>query len=81
MMQADEVKKKKKKPEVRVVLFTVPVAPGRSRFIWASRYKVGGWLDKILPRWFYHMTSNTILDSDTYLHVEVKYLVSSAQTK
>uniref|UniRef100_A0A0D3FQE8 Rieske domain-containing protein n=1 Tax=Oryza barthii TaxID=65489 RepID=A0A0D3FQE8_9ORYZ len=68
---ADEVKKKmKKKPEVRVVLFTVPVAPGRSRFIWASRYKVGGWLDKILPRWFYHMTSNTILDSDTYLHVE-----------
>uniref|UniRef100_A0A0E0GV82 Pheophorbide a oxygenase domain-containing protein n=1 Tax=Oryza nivara TaxID=4536 RepID=A0A0E0GV82_ORYNI len=69
--EADEVKKKKnKKPEVRVVLFTVPVAPGRSRFIWASRYKVGGWLDKILPRWFYHMTSNTILDSDTYLHVE-----------
>ncbi|EAY92258.1 hypothetical protein OsI_13979 [Oryza sativa Indica Group] len=69
-LEADEVKKKKKKPEVRVVLFTVPVAPGRSRFIWASRYKVGGWLDKILPRWFSHMTSNTILDSDTYLHVE-----------
>ncbi|KAF2941917.1 hypothetical protein DAI22_03g382100 [Oryza sativa Japonica Group] len=68
--RTDLEKKKKKKPEVRVVLFTVPVAPGRSRFIWASRYKVGGWLDKILPRWFYHMTSNTILDSDTYLHVE-----------
>uniref|UniRef100_A0A0E0KKF8 Pheophorbide a oxygenase domain-containing protein n=1 Tax=Oryza punctata TaxID=4537 RepID=A0A0E0KKF8_ORYPU len=73
-----EVKKKKMmKPEVRVVLFSVPVAPGRSRFIWASRYKVGGWLDKILPHWFYHVTSNSILDSDTYLlHVEERNITT-----
>uniref|UniRef100_A0A0D9W0D1 Rieske domain-containing protein n=1 Tax=Leersia perrieri TaxID=77586 RepID=A0A0D9W0D1_9ORYZ len=64
-------------PEVRVVFFCVPVAPGKSRCIWASRYKVSGWLDKMMPRWFYHMGSNAILDSDTgLLHVEERNIAA-----
>ncbi|KAF0894134.1 hypothetical protein E2562_034871 [Oryza meyeriana var. granulata] len=69
--------KKKMQPEVRVVFFCVPVAPGRSRFIWASRLKVGSWLDKIIPHWWYHIATNTILDSDTnLLHIEERNIAA-----
>ncbi|KAL6638081.1 hypothetical protein ACP70R_025653 [Stipagrostis hirtigluma subsp. patula] len=61
----------KKTPQVLLVFFCIPVAPGRSRVIWAFPRNVGVWLDKIIPRWFYHIGQNRILDSDIYLlHVE-----------
>lgn len=56
----------------------VPVAPGRSRVIWAFPRNVGVWLDKIIPRWYYHIGQNAILDSDVYLlHIEVTFFGSS----
>uniref|UniRef100_A0A453M5P4 Pheophorbide a oxygenase domain-containing protein n=1 Tax=Aegilops tauschii subsp. strangulata TaxID=200361 RepID=A0A453M5P4_AEGTS len=63
--------KKKKKPQFMMVFMCVPVAPGKSRVIWAFPRNVGLWLDKIIPRWYYHMGPNALLDSDMYLlHVE-----------
>ncbi|KAK3149014.1 hypothetical protein QOZ80_3AG0211760 [Eleusine coracana subsp. coracana] len=65
------VQGKKKTPRFMLVFFCVPVAPGRSRLIWAFPRNVGVWLDKIMPRWFYHISQNRVLDSDIYLlHVE-----------
>ncbi|KAK3149015.1 hypothetical protein QOZ80_3AG0211780 [Eleusine coracana subsp. coracana] len=57
----------KKTPRVLLVFFCIPVAPGKSRVIWAFPRNVGVWLDKVIPRWFYHINQNRILDSDTYL--------------
>ncbi|KAF0912656.1 hypothetical protein E2562_018917 [Oryza meyeriana var. granulata] len=67
----DDQGKKKKQPTVMLVFLCVPVAPGRSRLVWAFPRNVGVWLDKIIPRWYYHIGQNAILDSDIYLlHVE-----------
>uniref|UniRef100_M8BA07 Pheophorbide a oxygenase, chloroplastic n=1 Tax=Aegilops tauschii TaxID=37682 RepID=M8BA07_AEGTA len=69
--EATEEEKKKKKPQFMMVFMCVPVAPGKSRVIWAFPRNVGLWLDKIIPRWYYHMGPNALLDSDMYLlHVE-----------
>ena len=55
-----------------LVVFCVPVAPGRSRLIWVFPRNFGVWLDLIIPRWLYHVGQNRVLDSDAYiLHVEV----------
>jgi hypothetical protein len=54
------------------VFMCVPVAPGRSRVITAFPMNFGLWLDKIIPRWCFHIVQNAILDSDmSLLHVEV----------
>uniref|UniRef100_A0A0E0D8J1 Pheophorbide a oxygenase domain-containing protein n=1 Tax=Oryza meridionalis TaxID=40149 RepID=A0A0E0D8J1_9ORYZ len=67
--------KEKKKLEVKVTFLCVPVAPGKSRVIWAFSLTVVSWLDKMMPRWLYHIRTNSILDSDTYLlHIEVTCL-------
>ncbi|XP_025879546.1 protochlorophyllide-dependent translocon component 52, chloroplastic-like isoform X1 [Oryza sativa Japonica Group] len=64
-------KKKKKQPEAMTVFLCVPVAPGRSRLIWAFPRNVDAWLDNIIPRWLYHIVTNIVLDSDSYLlHIE-----------
>lgn len=61
------------------VFLCVPVAPGRSRLIWAFPRNVDAWLDNIIPRWLYHIVTNIVLDSDSYLlHIEVTYLFSSS---
>ncbi|CAL4936568.1 unnamed protein product [Urochloa decumbens] len=63
-LQPDEGKK------TVLVFFCVPVAPGRSRVIWAfpNPRNVGVWH---VPRWLYHVGQNLILDSDIFLlHVE-----------
>jgi hypothetical protein len=53
------------------VFLCVPVAPGRSRLIWAFPRNVDAWLDNIIPRWLYHIVTNIVLDSDSYLlHIE-----------
>uniref|UniRef100_A0A453M5Q7 Pheophorbide a oxygenase domain-containing protein n=1 Tax=Aegilops tauschii subsp. strangulata TaxID=200361 RepID=A0A453M5Q7_AEGTS len=55
-----------------LVFMCVPVSPGKSRVIWAFPRNVGVWLDKVIPRWYYHIGQNAILDSDIYLlHIEV----------
>jgi hypothetical protein len=55
-----------------LVFMCIPVAPGKSRVIWAFPRNVGVWLDKIIPRWYHHIEVNAVLDSDIYLlHVEV----------
>nr|ABF99435.1 cell death suppressor protein Lls1, putative, expressed [Oryza sativa Japonica Group] len=70
--QDDQGKEKKKKqPTVMLVFLCIPVSPGRSRLVWAFPRNVGVWMDKIIPRWYYHIGQNAILDSDIYLlHIE-----------
>ncbi|XP_066360873.1 protochlorophyllide-dependent translocon component 52, chloroplastic-like [Miscanthus floridulus] len=62
---------KKKAPRFMLVVFCIPVGPGRSRLIWAFPRNFGVWLDMVVPRWVYHIAQNRVLDSDAYiLHVE-----------
>ncbi|VAI23705.1 unnamed protein product [Triticum turgidum subsp. durum] len=69
--EATEEEEKKKKPQFMMVFMCIPVAPGKSRVIWALPRNVGVWLDKVIPRWYYHMGPNALFDSDMYLlHVE-----------
>nr|CAB3497788.1 unnamed protein product [Digitaria exilis] len=71
-MLTKEQQGKKKAPRFMLVVFCVPVGPGRSRLIWAFPRNFAVWLDMIIPRWFYHINQNSVLDSDAYiLHVEV----------
>ncbi|KAK8968298.1 hypothetical protein KSP40_PGU000462 [Platanthera guangdongensis] len=54
-----------------IVVYCIPVSPGRSRLIWSFPRNFSIWIDKIVPRWIFHMGQNLILDSDMYLlHVE-----------
>ncbi|RLN42497.1 protochlorophyllide-dependent translocon component 52, chloroplastic-like [Panicum miliaceum] len=65
-------------PRFMLVVFCVPVAPGRSRLIWAFPRNFGVWLDLIIPRWLYHVRQNRVLDSDAYiLHVEERKFAAS----
>ncbi|CAL4919626.1 unnamed protein product [Urochloa decumbens] len=69
---------KKKAPRFMLVVFCVPVAPDRSRLIWAFPRNFVVWLDMIIPRWFYHINQNSVLDSDAYiLHVEERKFAAS----
>ncbi|CAL4944969.1 unnamed protein product [Urochloa decumbens] len=54
-------------PWFMLVAFCIPVAPGRSRLIWAFPRNFGVWLYKMIPRWLSHMVTNRVLDSDVYL--------------
>lgn len=55
----------------------VPVSPGNSRLIWASARNFGVWIDRIVPRWMFHLGQNLLLDSDLYLlHLEVASTVN-----
>ncbi|KAJ0083809.1 hypothetical protein Patl1_29997 [Pistacia atlantica] len=65
----------KKEPPVqrRVVLIfiCVPVSPGKSRVIWCFPRNFAVWIDRIFPRWIFHLNQNLVLDSDLYfLHLE-----------
>uniref|UniRef100_A0A0E0KKF3 Rieske domain-containing protein n=1 Tax=Oryza punctata TaxID=4537 RepID=A0A0E0KKF3_ORYPU len=67
----ETLEKQQQQPQGMLVFLCVPVAPGRSRVIWAFPQSVGAWPDKIIPRWLHHIVTNTILDSDLYLlHIE-----------
>ncbi|CAN1166177.1 Protochlorophyllide-dependent translocon component 52, chloroplastic [Linum perenne] len=66
-----ETKKPSTKRKVALLFICIPVSPGQSRLIWAFPRNFGVWLDKITPRWIFHVSQNLILDSDLYLlHVE-----------
>ena len=59
-----------------MVFICIPVRPGRSRLIWTFPRNFGVWIDKVIPRWMFHIGQNLILDSDLYLlHVEVTFLL------
>ena len=57
-----------------VVFICIPVSPGNSRLIWTFPGNFGIWIDRIVPRWMFHIGHNLVLDSDLcLLHVEVTF--------
>ena len=55
-----------------LVFICIPVSPGKSRLIWSFPRNFAVWLDKIIPKWVFHLNQNLVLDSDLYLlHVQV----------
>uniref|UniRef100_A0A7N2KLD4 Pheophorbide a oxygenase domain-containing protein n=1 Tax=Quercus lobata TaxID=97700 RepID=A0A7N2KLD4_QUELO len=55
-----------------LIFFCIPVSPGNSRLIWSFPRNFGVWIDKVVPRWTFHVAQNLILDSDLYLlHIEL----------
>ncbi|CAN0911023.1 Protochlorophyllide-dependent translocon component 52, chloroplastic [Linum grandiflorum] len=68
---ADAKKQPSTKRRLALVFICVPVSPGQSRLIWAFPRNFGVWLDKLIPRWVFHISQNLVLDSDLYLlHLE-----------
>ena len=58
--------------KILLVFLCIPVSPGNSRLIFTSPRNFGVWIDRIVPRWIFHLNQNLVLDSDLYLlHVEV----------
>ncbi|XVF04536.1 hypothetical protein REPUB_Repub05bG0092000 [Reevesia pubescens] len=67
--------------KLSLIFFCVPVSPGNSRLIWTFPRNFGVWIDKIVPRWMFHIGQNLILDSDLYLlHVEERKIMESGAT-
>ncbi|KAJ1293116.1 hypothetical protein BS78_01G043400 [Paspalum vaginatum] len=65
-------------PWFMFVIFCVPVSPGRSRLIWLFPRNGGVWLHRITPRWYSHMFTNLIFDSDLYLlHIQERKLAAA----
>lgn len=65
-------------PQKRALLifYCIPVSPGYSRLIFASPRNFAVWIERIFPRWIFHIGQNLILDSDLYLlHVEERKLM------
>ncbi|KAH7661824.1 Pheophorbide a oxygenase protein [Dioscorea alata] len=63
----DSSKTNQKQKNSLLVFLCVPVSPGQSRVIYAFPRNFSVWLDRIFPRWFFHIRQNLILDSDLYL--------------
>ncbi|KAG4185930.1 hypothetical protein ERO13_A08G011100v2 [Gossypium hirsutum] len=64
-----------------LIFMCVPVSPGNSRLIWTFPRNFGVWIDKIVPRWIFHIGQNLILDSDLYLlHVEERKIMEIGAT-
>ncbi|KAK0607381.1 hypothetical protein LWI29_014117 [Acer saccharum] len=63
---------KLQKPKVLFTFFCVPVSPGNSRLIWCFPNYFGGWIEKFVPKWMFHIGIDLVVqDSDLYLlHVE-----------
>ncbi|OMO90737.1 Pheophorbide a oxygenase [Corchorus olitorius] len=65
-----------------LIFIGVPVSPGHSRLIWTFPRNFGVWIDKIVPRWFFHIGQNLILDSDLYLlHVQERKIANIGGSK
>ncbi|PIN11831.1 Pheophorbide a oxygenase [Handroanthus impetiginosus] len=59
-----------------LIFYCIPVSPGNSRLIFASPRNFAVWIERIFPRWIFHIGQNLILDSDLYLlHVEERKLM------
>ncbi|KAK4764183.1 hypothetical protein SAY87_013621 [Trapa incisa] len=60
-----------RKSKMALIFICVPVSPGKSRLIWVFPRNFSQWIDRVIPRWIFHIGQNLILDSDLYLlHVE-----------
>ncbi|RHN42607.1 putative pheophorbide a oxygenase [Medicago truncatula] len=71
-VSSEETKKSSVQKKFALIFFCIPVSPGNSRLIWCFPRNFGLWIDKIVPRWIFHIGQNLIIDSDLYLlHVEV----------
>ncbi|XP_009375785.2 protochlorophyllide-dependent translocon component 52, chloroplastic [Pyrus x bretschneideri] len=61
-----------------VVFICIPVSPGNSRLIWTFPGNFGIWIDRIVPRWMFHIGHNLVLDSDLcLLHVEERKIMEA----
>ncbi|XP_077213211.1 ACD1-like protein [Tasmannia lanceolata] len=61
-----------------LIFICIPVSPGKSRLIWVFPRNFSIWLDRLLPRWVFHVGQNLILDSDLYLlHLEERKIAEA----
>lgn len=75
-----ETQKSSAQRKFALIFVCIPVSPGKSRLIWCFPRNFGLWIDKIVPRWMFHVGQNLILDSDLYLlHVEEHKLMDVGQ--
>uniref|UniRef100_A0A0A0LWW6 Pheophorbide a oxygenase domain-containing protein n=1 Tax=Cucumis sativus TaxID=3659 RepID=A0A0A0LWW6_CUCSA len=59
-----------------LIFMCIPVGPGKSRLIFVSLRNFAVSIDRIIPRWIFHLGQNLILDSDLYLlHVEERKIL------
>ncbi|XP_050371123.1 protochlorophyllide-dependent translocon component 52, chloroplastic-like isoform X2 [Argentina anserina] len=65
-----------------LIFICIPVSPGNSRLIWTFPRNFGVWIDRIVPRWIFHVGQNLILDSDLYLlHIEERRIMDANPTQ
>ncbi|KAM7497513.1 hypothetical protein LguiA_021927 [Lonicera macranthoides] len=61
-----------------LIFLCIPVSPGYSRLIYSFPRNFGIWVDRIVPRWMFHVRQNLILDSDLYLlHLEERKIMEA----
>ncbi|MFS8008946.1 putative pheophorbide a oxygenase [Helianthus anomalus] len=57
-------------------------SPGNSRLIFISGRNFAVGIDRIVPRWTFHINQNLVIDSDLYLlHIEVLERLCNLQEK
>lgn len=79
-MQSAVASKPGPQRKMALIFICVPVGPGKSRLIWVFPRNFGVWIDKVVPRWVFHIGQNLILDSDLYLlHVEVSLFLNTIE--
>ncbi|KAK2438198.1 hypothetical protein P8452_33941 [Trifolium repens] len=75
-----ETKKSSFQNKLSLIFFCILVSPGNSRVIMCFPRNYGFWIDKIVPRWIFHLEQNLVLDSDLYLlHIEEKKIMDVGQ--
>ncbi|TXG65826.1 hypothetical protein EZV62_007101 [Acer yangbiense] len=72
------IKKALMEQRILLTFFSIPVSPGNSRLIWSYPSFFGGWIDKIIPKWIFHIGMDLLVqDSDlSILHVEERKIMS-----
>lgn len=65
------------KQRMVLIFICVPVSPGKSRVIWSFPRNFAVWIERIVPRWIFHLNQNLVLDSDLYLlHLEERKIMT-----
>lgn len=73
----DAARTKRDEPEgkprrVKIVMYCVPVAPGKSRLLFAMPRNFAKWVHYLVPAWVDHQRRMRVLISDLiFLHVQV----------
>ncbi|KGN66373.1 protochlorophyllide-dependent translocon component 52, chloroplastic [Cucumis sativus] len=61
-----------------VVFMCIPISPGKSRVIFIPLRNFAVWVNRIIPRWMFHLGQNLVMDSDSYLlHVEERKILDA----